>query len=31
MAEAGMAGLGRLTMSRRERMVLVEPRGAGMA
>jgi DNA end-binding protein Ku len=31
MAEAGMAGLGRLTMSRRERMVLVEPLGAGMA
>src|ERR1051325_1605981 len=30
MAEAGMAGLGRLTMGRRERMVLVEPRGAGM-
>src|SRR4051812_23450251 len=30
-AEAGMAGLGRLTLSRRERMVLVEPRGAGMA
>jgi hypothetical protein len=28
---AGMAGLGRLTLSRRERMVLVEPRGAGMA
>ena len=31
MAEAGMAGLGRLTMSRRERMVLVEPRGQGLA
>ena len=31
MAEAGMAGLGRLTLSRRERMVLVEPRGPGMA
>jgi DNA end-binding protein Ku len=31
MAEAGMAGLGRLTMSRRERMVLVEPRDGGMA
>jgi non-homologous end joining protein Ku len=29
--EAGMAGLGRLTLSRRERMVMVEPRGAGMA
>jgi DNA end-binding protein Ku len=31
MAEAGMAGLGRLTMSRRERMALVEPRGSGLA
>jgi DNA end-binding protein Ku len=31
MSEAGMAGLGRLTLSRRERMVLVEPRGSGMA
>jgi DNA end-binding protein Ku len=31
LAEAGMAGLGRLTLSRRERMVLVEPRGPGMA
>ena len=31
MAQAGMAGLGRLTMSRRERMVLLESRGAGMA
>jgi DNA end-binding protein Ku len=31
MSEAGMAGLGRLTMSRRERMVLVEPRGSGLA
>ena len=31
MAEAGVAGLGRLTLSRRERMVLVEPRGGGMA
>jgi DNA end-binding protein Ku len=30
MAEAGMAGLGRLTLSRRERMVLVEPRGQGL-
>jgi len=30
MAGAGMAGIGRITMSRRERMVLVEPRGAGM-
>ena len=31
MAEAGVAGLGRLTLRRRERMVLVEPRGTGMA
>ena len=31
MAEAGMAGLGRLTLSRRERMVLVESRGQGLA
>ena len=31
MAEAGVIGLGRLTLSRRERMVAVEPRGAGMA
>jgi DNA end-binding protein Ku len=30
MTKAGMAGLGRLTLSRRERMVLVEPRGPGM-
>ena len=30
LAEAGMAGLGRLTLSRREHMVMVEPRGAGM-
>jgi hypothetical protein len=30
MAEAGVVGLGRLTLSRRERMVLVEP-GTGMA
>ena len=30
MAKSGMAGIGRLTMSRRERMVMVEPRGAGM-
>ena len=30
MAEAGMAGLGRLTLGRRERMVLVEPRGQGL-
>src|SRR5437868_1675942 len=31
MAEAGVAGMGRLTLSRRERMVMVEPRGSGMA
>ena len=31
LAETGMAALGRLTLSRRERMVLVEPRGPGMA
>jgi DNA end-binding protein Ku len=31
MAEAGMAGLGRLTLSGRERMVLVEPRGQRLA
>ena len=31
MAEAAIAGIGRLTLSRRERMVIVEPRGAGMA
>src|SRR6201984_2476270 len=31
MAEAGVVGLGRLTLRRRERMVLVEPRGTGMA
>jgi len=31
MAEAGVVGLGRLTLSRRERMVVVEPRGTGMA
>ncbi len=30
MAEAGVAGIGRMTMARRERQVLVEPRGAGM-
>jgi DNA end-binding protein Ku len=30
-AEAGVVGLGRLTLSRRERMVMVEPRGTGMA
>jgi DNA end-binding protein Ku len=31
MAEVGVIGLGRLTLSRRERMVVVEPRGTGMA
>jgi Ku protein len=31
MAEAGVVGLGRLTLSRCERMVMVEPRGTGMA
>lgn len=30
MAKSGMAGIGRLTLSRRERAVMVEPRGAGM-
>src|SRR5438270_1819505 len=31
MSEAGVVGIGRLTLSRRERMVAVEPRGIGMA
>ena len=31
MAEAGVAGIGRLTLSRRERMVIVEPRGTAIA
>ena len=31
MTQAGVVGLGRLTLSRRERMVVVAPRGAGMA
>jgi DNA end-binding protein Ku len=31
MAQAGVVGLGRLTLSRRERMVMVEPRDTGMA
>jgi DNA end-binding protein Ku len=31
MAETGVGGLGRITLSRRERMVMVEPRGTGMA
>jgi DNA end-binding protein Ku len=31
MAQAALVGLGRLTLSRRERMVMVEPRGTGMA
>jgi DNA end-binding protein Ku len=30
MADTGVVGIGRLTMSRRERMVMVEPRDAGM-
>jgi DNA end-binding protein Ku len=30
MAETGVVGIGRLTLSRRERMVMVEPRGTGM-
>jgi DNA end-binding protein Ku len=30
MGEANVVGLGRLTMSRRERIVMVDPRGAGM-
>src|SRR5260370_3642725 len=31
MAETGVVGLGRLTLRRRERMVMIEPRGTGMA
>ena len=31
MAKVGVVGLGRLTLSRRERTVMVEPRGTGMA
>ena len=30
MADAGVVGIGRLSMSRRERMVMVDPRGTGM-
>src|SRR5258708_37960203 len=30
MSETGLVGLGRVTLSRRERLVMVEPRGAGM-
>ena len=30
MADAGVFGIGRLTMSRRERIVVVDPRGTGM-
>jgi DNA end-binding protein Ku len=30
MAEAGVVGIGHLTLSRRERAVMVEPRGTGM-
>jgi DNA end-binding protein Ku len=31
MAKVGVVGLGRLTLSRRERIVMAEPRGTGMA
>jgi DNA end-binding protein Ku len=31
MAEAGVVGLGRLTLRRRKRMVMVEPRSTGIA
>src|SRR5207245_5428630 len=31
MAKVGVVGIGRLTLSRRERMVVVESRGTGMA
>ena len=31
MTETGVVGLGHLTLSRRERMVMIEPRGTGMA
>jgi DNA end-binding protein Ku len=31
MTASGVAGIGRVTLSRRERMVMVEPRGPGMA
>ena len=30
MTEAGAVGIGRVTLSRRERLIMVEPRGAGM-
>ena len=30
MSDAGVVGVGRLTISRRERMVMVDPRGTGM-
>lgn len=30
MAEAGAVGIGRVTLSRRERLIMIEPRGAGM-
>jgi DNA end-binding protein Ku len=30
MVEAGVVGIGRLTLNRRERMVMVDPRGTGM-
>jgi hypothetical protein len=31
MMEAGVAGIGRLTLSRRERIMMIKPRGPGMA
>jgi DNA end-binding protein Ku len=31
MAEASVVGIGRLTLGRRERTIMVEPRGTGMA
>jgi hypothetical protein len=31
MGKAGVAGIGRLTLSRRERMAMIKPRGPGMA
>jgi DNA end-binding protein Ku len=30
LTKAGLAGMGRITLSRRERMALIEPRGSGM-
>ena len=29
MAEAGVVGIGRVTLSRRERPIMIEPRGSG--